>query len=282
MIDWPAKQPNETLDYQFDWTNKLAVGETIASHTITLSGGGSQTSTRVGSLITVILSGGSAGTVVRVTNQITTSAGRIEEVTAVVPIGGGPIDLAAAKAHLRVDLSVSDDDALIDAYLQAAVAMIEDATGRLLTPRIVKYSTSCFAGAGRHQGYEFTTARSGVIRLPRLPVQQVISIGYDDTAGVDTAFTGYRLGDITKGEVLPAAGTSWPITGYSPSAVRITYLAGYNPEELPRPLLQAVMLTLGHFYANREAVTIGNHNLPTVLPLAVDALIQPYRSIGMA
>lgn len=276
MIDWPAKPAAGTLDYQFDWTDKLAVGETITAYSITLVGGGSYVANRVGALITVFLSGGSAGTVIRITNQITTSVGRIDEETAIVPIGGGPIDLATAKQHLKIDLTVTDDDAIIESYLMAAVAMIEDSTGRLLTPRVVKYSGPGFCGSSFDGRY-----RSRTLRLPRLPVQQIVSFGYDDTSGVDTVFTGYRFGDMARGELLPTAGTSWPITGYSPAAVRISYLAGYNPEDLPRPLIQAVLLTLGHFYANREAVTLGNHNLPTVLPLAVDRLIDFYRAPGI-
>ena len=39
----------------------------------------------------------------------------------------------------------------------------------------------------------------------------------------------------------------------------------------------AILLLIGHFYANREAVNVGN--IVTQMPLAVDALMQPYRRV---
>lgn len=41
----------------------------------------------------------------------------------------------------------------------------------------------------------------------------------------------------------------------------------------------AMLLLVGHWYANREAVVSGN--TPAELPLAVEALLQPYRIYGV-
>jgi len=39
------------------------------------------------------------------------------------------------------------------------------------------------------------------------------------------------------------------------------------------------LLLVGHWYSNREAVNIGN--ITSEVPLAVEALLQPYRIYGL-
>lgn len=41
----------------------------------------------------------------------------------------------------------------------------------------------------------------------------------------------------------------------------------------------AMLLLIGHWYANREAVNIGN--ITSAVPFAVEALLQPYRIYGI-
>lgn len=41
----------------------------------------------------------------------------------------------------------------------------------------------------------------------------------------------------------------------------------------------AMLLLIGHWYANREAVNIGN--ITTAVPFALEALLQPYRIYGV-
>ena len=74
------KDPDETLDYSVDWSEWLAVGETIVTSTWTAPTGitkGSDTKTTT--VCTVWLSGGTAGLVYTVANKISTTSGRIAE-----------------------------------------------------------------------------------------------------------------------------------------------------------------------------------------------------------
>jgi uncharacterized phage protein (predicted DNA packaging) len=41
----------------------------------------------------------------------------------------------------------------------------------------------------------------------------------------------------------------------------------------------AMLLLIGHWYANREAVNIGN--ITSAVPFAVESLLQPYRIYGL-
>ena len=78
-LRWPFKDPDEVLDYQFDWTERLEVGETLTSSAFTIAEGtvtkDSQTYAPSGTS-TVWLSGGTLGEKCLITNRVTTSAGR--------------------------------------------------------------------------------------------------------------------------------------------------------------------------------------------------------------
>lgn len=75
-LTWPFKDPDEVLDYQLDWSARLAV-DTIATSTwivpanITKDSDSNTTTTT-----TIWLSGGTLGDLVEITNRITTAAGR--------------------------------------------------------------------------------------------------------------------------------------------------------------------------------------------------------------
>ena len=78
----PLKDPSAVLDYVFDWSGWLAIGETITDHTITADTGiTADSSTESDGKVIVWLSGGTAGINYKVACLITTSAGRTDERT---------------------------------------------------------------------------------------------------------------------------------------------------------------------------------------------------------
>ena len=85
MSSWPNKDPDEVLDYQFDWTARLATGEQIVTSAFTVAEGtvvkDSEGFTPQG-VATVWLSGGTAGELCLVNNHITTTLGREYDETA--------------------------------------------------------------------------------------------------------------------------------------------------------------------------------------------------------
>jgi hypothetical protein len=81
-LQWPAKDPDEVLDYTIDWTDRLS-SETITLSTWTItcededSPDLTEDSNAISTVYTVIwLSGGTLGLTYLLTNHITTSAGR--------------------------------------------------------------------------------------------------------------------------------------------------------------------------------------------------------------
>lgn len=86
-LSWPAKDPDEVLDYALDWSNVLETGETISTSTWTVPSGITDSSASIsGSTTRIWLSSGTSGTVYSVTNKIVTSDGRTWERTARLPV----------------------------------------------------------------------------------------------------------------------------------------------------------------------------------------------------
>jgi hypothetical protein len=83
MAQTHVKDPNEVLDYKFDWdTSYLEDGETISSATVTVESGitkDSDSITDSNRTVTVWLSGGTADNEYTVTCQIVTSLSRTAE-----------------------------------------------------------------------------------------------------------------------------------------------------------------------------------------------------------
>jgi len=115
------------------------------------------------------------------------------------------------------------------------------------------------------------------IELPMPPLQSVTSLKYIDDAGVEqTMPTADYVVDAQHmiGRIRPAHGTQWPSTLDDEGAVRITFVAGYGAAgAVPQPIKQAILLLVGHWWINREAV--GEAGGPHAL--AVEALTQPFR-----
>jgi hypothetical protein len=78
MQSWPSKDPNEVLDYQFDWTDRLVTSETITTSTFIVAEGSVTTSNPsiLAGFTTVWIAGGVAGEVNTITNRIVTNQGR--------------------------------------------------------------------------------------------------------------------------------------------------------------------------------------------------------------
>lgn len=174
-----------------------------------------------------------------------------------------PVSLAEAKAHLRVDHS--DDDALIDSLLAAAVGHLDGWSGilgRALITQTWRLDMPSF-------GYP--------IRLPLAPVQSA-TIAYSDTDNADQAFAEASfalLTDATGPYVALVSGASWPSVYSRGDAVRVTFVAGYgDATAVPAAIKAAILLMVGHWYEHRSTVVDGN---VMALPFGAEALLSPYR-----
>ena len=159
------------------------------------------------------------------------------------------VDLTLAKQHLRV--LHDDEDALIAQYLAAAIAWVENYTGKLMTRREVEQEAPAF---------------TSYLPLFYGPNPSSLEIAYTDTDDAPQTVTDAK---IVQARAYPAS--SWPSIA-DDTPVTLTYTAGYATT--PADLDSAVLLLVGEFYDNREA----GEAAPAVT-MAVEALCRPYRSL---
>lgn len=189
------------------------------------------------------------------------------------------ITLEEAKQHLRV--VDTDEDSLISIYIRAARQWCEGPEG-FLGRALVTQTWDLVLDS-------FPTAE---IKVPLPPLQEVVYIKYDDTAGNEQSVsaTNYYVDNVSEpGWVLPTA--DWPSTINAVNSVRVRFKAGY-PEDtgvsppdiaanVPFDIKAAMLLLIGSMYENREEVVAGV--TLSQLPFGVQALLRPHRvNLGMA
>lgn len=117
------------------------------------------------------------------------------------------------------------------------------------------------------------------IEIPLPPLQSVTSIKYKDETGAETTWDGANYivdPDSYLGRVVLAYGLSWPTDDLYPAgAIRIRFVAGYT--DVPATTKAAMLLLIGHWYENREAVNIGN--ITSEIPFSVKSLLDMNRVI---
>jgi uncharacterized phiE125 gp8 family phage protein len=120
------------------------------------------------------------------------------------------------------------------------------------------------------------------IEIPLPPLASVSSVKYYDTDDTEATFSSdYYFVDTKSepGRVCLNYGESWATTVLRDyNGVCVTFTSGYgSATDVPKPIKQAMLLLIGHLYEHREAAT--EKSLSTA-PLAVDALLYPYRIWG--
>jgi len=178
-----------------------------------------------------------------------------------------PITLQEAKSHLRVD--ATDDDILISSLITAAREYCEAFQNRA-------YIT---------QTWEFWLDDwpvEGYISIPKPPLQEIVSVKYYDAVGYENTFAAenYYLDDKNQpGGLVLAYGKSWPSTTLCPSnGICITFTAGYGTAaQVPVRVKQAMLLLIGHWYENREAVLTGS--ISKEIEFAVSSLLWQERVV---
>jgi hypothetical protein len=194
-----------------------------------------------------------------------------------------PVSLTTAKLHLRV--TISNDDSLITALITAARELCEKETRRAFITRTYQLRMNRFPWTSP-QVYlpAYSDERTpggtwGMIRMPKPPLASVVSITYQDLNGtvqtLDPSAYQVDSGGITQGVIVPAYGTYWPQALFNLDSIVINYTAGYgDATAIPLSISQAMLLCIGHWYRNREAVT---PSLFSELPFAVKALLSSFK-----
>lgn len=168
------------------------------------------------------------------------------------------LSTANTKMQLRIESSYTDEDTLIDSYVEAAVNAAESYIN------------------GHIQ------AKTMVIKLDEMPdslqfsthpVRAVSSITYYDTDNSEqtlVAGTDYHVETPTDKECKIVFDNTYN-TYDRPDAVTVTATIGYaNAAAVPAPVIQAIKLMVSDMYERREDRANINYK-------ASSALLQPYR-----
>ena len=179
------------------------------------------------------------------------------------------ITLEEARLHLKLDAEGSPashpDDDLVAVLITAAREHAEN----FLNARVAEWTLEL-----RLSGF------AAEIEIPDRVVS-IDAVTYIDQGGVTQTVdpTDYELAGAPAAPILrPVYDGEWPTDiRAQDDAVRIRYTSGYSagsPNTLPAAIRAAMLLTIGHLYANRQAVA---EKQSQELPLGVTSLLMPYR-----
>jgi uncharacterized phiE125 gp8 family phage protein len=170
-----------------------------------------------------------------------------------------PVTIADARIYIRaITGDTTEDAAIIEPLITAAREYCENVTGRAMAAQTIE---------AYPEGFE------SIMKLPRPPLVSITSIKYTNDEGTETTMSATNyLTDTVGGRVAIKV-----IPSFTPALVnpiKITYAAGYTAS--PKLLRQAMLLLIGHWYTNREAVVVGAFASVEV-KMAVDAMLKQYK-----
>lgn len=170
-----------------------------------------------------------------------------------------PITLEQAKQHLRLSVSDTSEDAVIDSAITDARGWVEDYTGLMLSNRNIRETISGFGDT-----------------LRMWPISEIFAVQYRDTAGSEVELPAdayFMQAAIRPALLFSLGGAAWPAL-YPESRITIFARAGFvNAEEINNfspNLLRAMKVLITEFYDNRGA--------PELSPAATDAAKRLCRS----
>lgn len=160
------------------------------------------------------------------------------------PTAGSVVTLAEARDHLRVDFT--DDDALIQLYIDVAEELIQSFTNQLLKTQVQQGNFS-------HVMYS-QFEELPFITFKRFPVTSIDTVEIHDgtTFNTLTVTTDYLVEQREKQflrvlfkeiDAFSSENTAYPI--------RITATCGYPDSTVPDKLKQAIKMLTAKFYDNR-------------------------------
>ncbi len=174
------------------------------------------------------------------------------------------------KEHLGLEIDpVPADSNHIARLTEAAVAALDGPAGRLCR---------CLYTQTWRQTIDY--GFPPVVELTLPPITAITAIRYTDEDGIEhtldsSAYRATGLGAWLT-EITPAYGQAWPVVRHEREAIEIDFVTGYgtDPDAVPPAIIQAIRLTVAHWYFHRSAVE--SSGLAEV-PMSARALLAPFR-----
>ena len=173
------------------------------------------------------------------------------------------LSTAEAKTHLKVDTSADDD--YIDNLVSAATESAQIFTNRYFINTTITQHGDIW---------------SDISTLFKSKVSSITHIKYFDSDNSEqTLATSVWISDINHqpARIGLKPNQSFPSLADRINAVNCKYVVGYGSaaSDVPEGIRQAVLLTVGNFYENRQEVVIGR--IATELPKSAQYLLEQFK-----
>ncbi len=181
-----------------------------------------------------------------VLGDVDAGAWRVVDVT---PPIQEPVTIADAKSFARIDVDISEDDAIFASLISMAREYVENEQSRTVAPRVRKAFWQGFATSG---GYYNRFIRSigpspwwiptaqGIMKVRNPPLQGLMNIQYVDPSSgnlLEILPSQIVVSTGTPGKIQPAFGAVWPLPRPQIDCVQITFVAGYG---LTAPFVETI------------------------------------------
>ncbi|MNF81076.1 Phage gp6-like head-tail connector protein [compost metagenome] len=167
------------------------------------------------------------------------------------------VSLEKAKKQLRIEASFTEEDDLIQGYIDAAIGASEDYTGGHILEKTMVLKLNGFENPFVFEAF---------------PIQSIESIKYfskDVTDEIIMPTENYSLTSVNP-KVSKISFKTVPETDDRYDAVTISVKVGIEAAKMPKPIIQAILLQVADMYERREDRTEVNLTVGT-------GLLRPYK-----
>lgn len=161
-----------------------------------------------------------------------------------------PISVAEVKEHCRISYDFEDDDN----YIDSLITVVRQSTEEFLHRALITQTWQVYMDAWTKTNY---------IRLPFGSLQSVTHVKYTDTDSTTTTWDTDEYNTDTYsdiGRVVLEYGYTFPTTTLHPqNPIEIQFVCGYgdNSDDVPTPILHAILIKVAEHYENREDSVFG-------------------------
>lgn len=180
----------------------------------------------------------------------------------VTPATSNPLTLTETKTHLKVDTTA--DDTFITNLIRSATSSAQEYTNRFFIATTIQ---------------QVGDKWEDISNLFKSPVASVTNIKYVNPSGsLQTLSTDvYFVDDVNKpARIGLKPNQSFPEIIDRLNAVQVNYVVGdESADDVDEGIKQALLLTIGNWYQNRQAVVTGK--IATELPMNAKFLLDQYK-----
>jgi len=186
-----------------------------------------------------------------------------------------PLSLEETAAFIR--LADESDNRVVERLIAAARYHVEQSTRRCFVTRTLEATFDEWPIACRRYNHSRQVQEPELL-LPGSPLVDVVKVQHLDLDGelqtVDPAI--YRtIVNQEPGRIRRRKNASWPNTSDEGDSIIVTYRAGYGEDDdVPSDAKVAMLMLVGHWYENREAVDISTGGTVTSVPDGFRAIVN--------